>query len=490
MGNCGVGFAPCRRGDESSLIGLMEGVEDLPANVLRAGLSWQWQSFPEYLDCLSTRKFDIDVAAQIPHAPLRLFVMGERGADGLAANDGEIAEMARLAAEAVECGAIGFSTSRALAHRSSAGRPIGSLRSSALELNHIASAIGRTGRGVLEAISDFEDVDHEFELLRGMAAASGRPLSISLLQKNEAPTRWRAILSLIENANRDGLSIRGQVYGRPIGLLLGFELSRNPFSLCPTYLEEVEGLDFPERLDRLRQPNIRRRLIAELNDPATKKIARLDRVFVMADPPEYEPHLDRSIAALAQSHGCHSSDVVYDALLAENGRAILYAPMSNFHDGTLEVVAEMMQSSYTVLGLGDGGAHCGLICDASLPTFMLTYWARDRLSGRIDLAKIVQALTSKTAMAVGLYDRGLIASGYRADINIIDFNRLRLRKPRLVHDLPAGGGRLDQEAEGYVATIVAGQVTRRSGVATDVLPGRLVRAGQQTSVANVQGSVR
>ena len=480
MGNCGVGFAPCRPEDRPGLIRLMEGVEDITASVLETGLPWTWQSFREYIEMLATRHFDMDVAVQIPHAPLRLFVMGERGANGDPATDDDIRKMAALAREAIENGAIGFSTSRTQAHRSSDGRLIGTLTARAEELWGIAAAIGDSGRGVLEAISDFDDVDAEFAILEGMAHVSGRPLSISLMQRDAAPTRWRRILSKIEDTNRAGTTIRGQVCGRPIGLLLGFELSRNPFSLCPTYVQHIESLAFAERITRLKDSTLRSRLIRELDDPATPRFVKLDRVFPFGEPLDYEPTPGQSVAALALRTGVSPAALAYDQLLEEDGCSILYAPMSNFHDGNLGAALEMMESEHTVLGLGDGGAHCGMICDASLPTWMLTHWGRDRKGRRLSLPWIVRALTAETAEAVGLADRGRIARGYRADINIIDFDRLRLRKPRFLHDLPGAGGRLDQQADGYVATIVAGHITARRGQPTGDLPGRVVM-GQQAA---------
>lgn len=474
MGNCGVGFAPCRPEDRDRLVRLMEGVEDLPGPVLNEGLPWTWVSFPEYLDRLDARQFDMDVAAQVPHAPLRVFVMGERGARREAATAEDIAEMARLAREAVEAGALGFSTSRAVAHKSSDGELIPSFTAAADELNGITEAIGALGHGVIEAISDFDDLDAEFEMMRGMSQASGRPLSISVMQREKDPTRWRKILDRIEAANREGLEIRGQVCGRPIGLLLGFQLHGNPFQNCPSWQSDLAALPRNERATVLRDPAVRQKLIAEA---ATAEAVRpFDKLFPLADPIDYEPNSEASLAAIAARQGVPAAAIAYDLMMAGGrGDGIIYAPMSNFAEGNLDVVMEMLRSPNTVLGLGDGGAHCGLICDASLPTWMLSHWVRDRQGPRLPLGQVVRKLTRDTADAVGLHDRGRLMPGAKADINVIDMDRLRLRVPRISWDLPAGGGQLDQRADGYVATIVSGAITYREGEATGALPGRLVR---------------
>ncbi|ARR54730.1 amidohydrolase [Rhizorhabdus wittichii DC-6] len=475
MGNCGVGFAPCRPQDRDRLVRLMEGVEDLPGPVLHEGLPWDWESFPDYLDRLEAGRFDMDVAAQVPHAPLRVFVMGERGARREAATAEDIAAMGRLAREAIEAGAIGFSTSRTIAHKSSDGEFIPSLTASADELTGIAREIGKAGRGVIEAISDFDDLDADFDLMRAMSRASGRPLSISLMQREKDPTRWRRVLDRIEAANRDGLAMRGQVCGRPIGLLLGFHLSTNPFQTCPTWRTALADLPLSDRLAALRQPETRRMLIEEAE--GADRVRPFEKLYPLVDPVDYEPPASASIAAMAARTGATATACAYDMLMGDDGsgQGILYAPMSNYADGTLDAALEMLKSPNTVLGLGDGGAHCGLICDASFPTWMLTHWGRDRRGERLPIGEIVRALTSDTAEAVAMHDRGRLAAGAKADLNLIDMGRLRLRPPAMRWDLPAGGGRLHQKAYGYVATIVSGAITYREGEATGVLPGRLVR---------------
>lgn len=479
-GNCGVGFAPCRPEHRDILVRLMEGVEDIPGIVLAEGLPWNWESFPDYLDALAARRFDADVATQIGHAPLRVYVMGERGARREPATDGDKAEMARLAAEAVRAGALGFSTSRTIIHRSSDGSPTPSLAAPEDELTSIAQGLGRAGKGVLQLISDFDDVDAEFAMIRRIVERSGRPLSLSLLQHEHAPQRWRRLLGHIGEAVDDGLEMRAQVGARPVAILLSLALSLCPFSQCPTY-ETIAPLPLPERLKRMRDPEIRALILAERQeDPAmANRVANYDNLYRMEDPPDYEPAPETSIAAIAARAGKPPAEVAYDVLMERDGTTILYRPLYNYTDRNLDVVLEMMRHRDTVMGLGDGGAHYGYICDASFPTYLLTHWARDRARGeRLPLPWVVKAQTRDPAVAVGLLDRGVLAPGYKADVNLIDFDRLRLHPPEIVHDLPAGGRRLSQRADGYRATIVSGAVTYRDGVATGDLPGRLVRGAQ------------
>jgi N-acyl-D-aspartate/D-glutamate deacylase len=479
MGNCGVGFAPCRPTQRDMLIRLMEGVEDIPGVVLAEGLPWNWESFPDYLDALAARAFDIDVATQVPHAALRVFVMGERGANREPATAEDRATMARLAAEGVQAGAIGFSTSRTLAHRTSDGQPIATLNAAEAELMEIALAIGDTGRGVLQVITDHPSDEAEFAMLRRLAERSGRPLSISLAQAHRAPAKWQRALDLINRAAADGLAIKAQVCGRAVGLLYGFELSQNPFCTHPSWAE-VAHLPLPALVAALRDLDMRQRLLwEEPSDPLQRdRLFDFSRLFPLDDPPDYEPSPDASVAAMAARMGRDPADLAYDLLLEREGRAILYRPILNYATGTLDVCRDMLQHRHTVIGLGDGGAHCGIICDASLPTFMLTHWTRDRRRGeRLSVSEVVKAQSRDTALAVGLHDRGLIAPGFKADMNVIDYDRLRLHRPEVVYDLPSGGRRLIQKAEGYDATIVSGVVTLRDGTPTGSLPGQLVRGG-------------
>ena len=480
MGNCGVGFAPCRSQDHDKLIMLMEGVEDIPEIVLKEGLPWAWESFPDYLNFLSDRSFDMDVAAQLSHAPLRVYVMGQRGVDREPATHDDIAEMARIAGEAMRSGALGFSTSRSINHRASDGAPIASLTAAEAELTGIAMAMKEARSGVFQVISDFADAAAEFEIIKNIALKSGRPLSFSLLQPPDAPDRWKKLLSWVEDANREGANIKAQVCGRPIGVLLGFELSYNPFSYTPTFIS-LARLPFEQKLEQLRRREIREAILSEFPGPSGEALAGIVRNFArmypLGDPPIYEPAPEHSIAGIAARLGADPAALVYDMMLEKEGRSILYAPGVNYVEGNIEAALAMMLDPNTVLGLGDGGAHCGLICDSSFTTHMLTRWAKDP-QGRMPLPKAVRALTSETAAAVGLLDRGIIAPGYRADLNVIDMDRLKLGMPRLTYDLPSGGGRLRQDADGYMATIVAGKITYRNGESTGALPGRLVRGPQ------------
>jgi N-acyl-D-aspartate/D-glutamate deacylase len=476
MGNCGVGFAPCRPVERDMLIRLMEGVEDIPGVVLNEGLPWNWESFPDYLSALTQRHFDLDVATQVPHAALRIYVMGERGANREAATIEDRREMARLAAEGVRAGAIGFSTSRSLAHRTSDGQSTPTLGAAEAELMEIACAIGETGRGVLQVITDHPGDTEEFAMLRRLTERSGRPLSISLAQADRAPEKWHRALDMVARAVDDGLPIRAQVCGRAVGLLYSLELTQNPFCTHPSW-ERIADLPLAGKLAALRDPQMRRALLAESpGDPSMReRLFNFEKLFPLSDPPDYEPAPDRSVAALARAMGKTPAEHAYDLLLERDGRAILYRPILNYAAGTLDACRDMLRHRDTIIGLGDGGAHCGIVCDASLPTFMLTHWTRDRRGARLSLAEVVRGQCRDTAVAVGMNDRGLIAAGYKADLNVIDYDRLRLHSPEVVYDLPGGGRRLIQRAEGYRATIVSGQCVVRDDVPTGALPGRLVR---------------
>ena len=474
IGNCGVGFAPCLPERRKMLVELMEGVEDIPEVVLTEGLPWNWQSFPEFLDAIEARHYDLDVCTQVPHAALRVHVMGQRGADREPATAEDRAEMARLAAEGMEAGALGFSTSRTLAHKTLDGRHTPTLNAEEAELAEIGRALGR---GWMQVISDFDDVDDEFGMLRRLAAGSGRPMTISLLQREARPQAWRQILGHIGAANLAGLKITGQVMGRPVGVMLGFEISQNPFLACPSW-QSIAKLPFAEKQTRLRDPAFRATLLGEtFADPSLKhRLTNWDAIFPLSDPPDYEPAASNSIAAIAAREARTPEEVAYDLMMQNDGRTILYRPIINYADGDLEAVREMMQDPNTIMGLGDGGAHVSIICDASAPTHMLTHWTRDRARGpKLPLEWVVKRLTADNAAALGLGDRGRIAVGLKADINIIDYDKLAVHKPEVLYDLPAGGRRLIQRTEGYVATIVSGVAVMRDGVATGALPGRLVR---------------
>ena len=488
MGNCGVGFAPCRPADHERLVRLMEGVEDIPHPVLAEGLPWNWESFPDYLDRLSEREYDIDFAAQLPHGALRVYVMGERGANRAPAGAEDIARMAQLAQQAVSAGALGFTTSRTMNHRTSDGEPTPTLTAEQDELVGIAKGLGEIGEGVLQVVSDFRDRPNELRIFRAMVQQSGRPLSISLTQHNRSPQGWREILRFISEANADGLPVRAQVAGRPVGVLFGLELTHNPFCAHPSY-RAIAARSFEQRLRLLRDPAFQARLLSEQpeleRDPFMKRMyGNFDNLYTLDERPDYEPDPAASLGARARASGTSVLRLALDIMTAGDGRAMLYYPTLNYAEHSLEPSLEMMRHPHTVLGLGDGGAHCGTICDASFTTHMLTHWARDRSRGeRLPLPWVVKAHTQSTAVAVGLLDRGVLAPGYKADINLIDFERLNLRRPEVRYDLPAGGRRLMQTADGYVATIVSGEVVYQNGEATGQLPGRLVRGRQARPVA-------
>ena len=484
MGNCGVGFAPVRTRDHERLIELMEGVEDIPGAALHEGLGWGWESFADYLDAVERRPHDIDVCAQLPHGALRVYVMGERAARLEAATPDDIAQMRSLAAEAMRAGALGFSTSRSMNHRSIKGEPIPSLRATREELMGIALGLRDAGRGVLQFISDFNapSLEVEFAMLRELVEVSGRPMSISLAQRHSSSRGWRKLLDLVGDAVSAGLTMRAQVAPRPIGVLFGLQGSRNPFSSCPSFKAEVAALPLAGKVERLRDPLLRARLLVEIEalqgDSMGLRLTAFDRIFPFGDPPDYEPAASSSLTAQAASRGVSAAELAYDLLLEDEGRAFLFAPFANYADYNLDACREMLSDPNTVVGLGDGGAHVSIISDGSFPTCLLTHWGRDRPQGRFDLAWLVKRQTSDTARAVGLLDRGVIAPGMKADLNVIDMAKLGLSAPVMSADLPAGGKRLLQRASGYVATVVSGVPVYRDGQATGALPGRLVRGPQ------------
>lgn len=482
-GNCGVGFAPCRKDDQDRLIQLMEGVEDIPDAVMSAGLPWTWQSFPEYLDFLAQRSFDIDIATQIPHAPLRVFVMGDRAAGREPATCEDIERMGELAKEAINAGALGFSTSRSLNHKASDGTITYSYAAVSDELAGIARMVGESGKGVLQIISDFDDVDDEFDIIRRMVGESGRPLSLTLLQMPHAPDRWRAVLDRIENARSEGDPILAQVCGRPVGVMMALTFSRHPFMACKSYLE-IADLEGSARLNALHDPERRKRILTEYaafsDDGPFTILSNFANMYEFDEVPDYEPASSASLQSRAEREGKDPAELAYEILVEREG--VIYIPAANYSANSLAPIREMLSHPASILGLGDGGAHCGMICDASLPTYMLARWvkpegAADDSDG-MSLEVVVKSLTADTAEAVGLRDRGKLSVGMRADLNIIDLDNVSIGRPEAIADLPDGASRLGQRASGYDATIVAGVVTRRGGVATGELPGRLIRGAQ------------
>lgn len=487
MGNCGVGFAPVRPSDHDLLIELMEGVEDIPGVALTEGLSWEWRTFAEFLDAVDRLPHDIDVGAQLPHGALRVHVMGERGARRDPATPQDIAEMGAIAKVAVEAGALGFTTSRTLNHRTSKGEPTPTLTAEADELVGIANAIGQAGTGVLQLVSDFIDLDTEFAMMRRMVAESGRPLSFSLVESPLAPDQWRTLLAKVDEANADGLPITAQVGVRAVGILLGLQCTLNPFMVNPVFAE-IADLGPAERARAMAEPSFKERLLAAATDDKVRDrlggrlIGSFDKMYVLGDPPDYEPAPSTSIGAEAARSGRAPEEVAYDVLAADGGANFLYLPFLNYAAGNLDSVGEMLVHPHTVPGLSDGGAHVGTICDGSFPTTLLAMWGRDRERGRIDLPTIAARHCRDTARTVGLHDRGMLVPGYRADLNVVDLDGLRLHRPEMHYDLPAGGKRLLQRADGYLHTFVAGHETYADGVATGALPGRLVRGAQPAPV--------
>ena len=479
MGNCGVGFAPCRLQDHERLIRLMEGVEDIPFPVLADGLPWNWESFPEYLDSLSGKRFDIDFAAQVPHAAVRVFVMGERGANREAATADDIEAMAAIAREAIEAGALGFSTSRTLNHQTSDGDPTPTLTAAEDELMGIALGLKAAGKGVLQVVSDFQKRRAEMEMFQRIVEASGRPMSISVAQTDLAPDAWKWLLSEIEGANARGLEMRAQVAPRPVGILVGLELTLNPFTAYPAFAE-IADRPLAEKVAALGDPSFRDRLLAgepSSDHPFVQSLMRqFGKMFPLSDPPDYEPAPETMLEAQAAARGISVEELALDYMLKDGGRGMLLFPFLNYAENSLDPSYAMLRHPNAVSGLSDGGAHMGTICDGSFPTTLLQFWTRDRTRGpKLDLAFAVRAQTAETARAVGLRDRGLLTPGMRADINIIDHAGLRLHRPEIAHDLPGGGRRLLQRADGYVATFVAGEAVYERGEATGALPGRLVR---------------
>jgi N-acyl-D-aspartate/D-glutamate deacylase len=484
MGNCGVGFAPVRKQDHNRLIELMEGVEDIPGVALHEGLKWNWESFGEYLDAVESQPHDIDIGAQLPHGALRVYVMGERGANLEAATEGDIAQMRSLTADAMRAGALGFSTSRTLNHKTVKGDPTPSLRATEAELTGIAQGLKDAGTGVIEMISDFNqpDLASEFGMIRRIVESSGRPLSLSLAQGLSSGDGWKRILRNIEDASDAGLPIKAQVAPRPIGVLLGLQGTINPF-IAHAAFQPIKDKTLADKVAAMRDPHVRAAILAESAErekahPLARGIMAFERMFPLGDPPNYEPPKETSIASMAQRSNRTAADIAYDLLLEDEGRAFLFSPFANYADYNLDCCGEMIAHKDCVMGLGDGGAHVGIISDASFATYLLTHWGRDRDHGRFDIAYLVKRQTRDTARAVGLLDRGVIAPGMKADLNVIDMETLAVEAPTMAYDLPAGGKRLLQGARGYDATIVSGQVIYRHGQPTGALPGKLIRGPQ------------
>ncbi len=478
MGNCGVGFAPCKAADREKLVELMEGVEDIPGAVMHEGLSWEWESFGEYLQALERRARDVDVCALLPHAAVRVFVMGDRAVRLENANQGDIAQMREIAADAMRAGAFGFSTSRTTSHKSLHGDYTPTLRAQEEELSGIALGLRDAGTGFIEMVSEWTQPSarDEFAMFRRVVERSGRPAVFSLAQRTSQPDAWKELMGYADKAIAEGVSIRPVVPPRGIGVLLGLEGSQNPFSGTPTY-KAIAHLPVAERARRMAYPAVRAQILSD--DPKTGSTFPLfhrlsfDHMFRFGNPPNYEPQREDSIGAIGAREGRSPQEVAYDMLLEDEGRGLIYTPISNYANYNLDASEGMLANPNAIMGLGDGGAHVGFILDAGYPTWLITYWNKKR--GRFDLPETIRRLTSDTAGAAGLHDRGVIARGKKADLNVLDYDRMDFGRPYVVHDLPAGGKRLMQKAHGYTATVVSGQVTFRDGEATGTLPGKLVR---------------
>ncbi|KMO76757.1 N-acyl-D-amino-acid deacylase family protein [Mycolicibacterium chlorophenolicum] len=484
MGNCGVGFAPCRPSDHDVLVDVMAGVEDIPGVVMVDGLPWHWETFPEFLDAVDARRRDIDVAAFLPHSPLRVYVMGQRGVDREPATAEDLAMMRKLAAEAVQAGALGFASSRLTLHKSESGHPIPSYDAGYAEIEAIARGVDDAGGGLIQFVPDLMAGDYEPALrtVFDVAADVGLPVTFTLAIGNAGDPFFLDALRMVEKANKNvgvgGPQVTAQIFPRPIGLVLGLDLSGNPFVMYPSY-QALADLPLAERVAEMRKPEVRERILTDTpasdGHPLMFAAQAWNYMFPLGDPPNYEPSPSDSIGARARARGVSPAEEAYDRLLDDDGHAMLLVTLANFRDGSLDTVAELIHRDDVVLGLGDGGAHYGMICDASFPTYMLTHWVRDRPTGRLTVAEAVRELTSVPAKVAGLADRGRIAVGYKADLNVIDAAALRLHRPVVVNDLPAGGRRLDQSADGYVATIVSGEVIAENGAPTQARPGKLIR---------------
>ena len=476
MGNCGVGFAPCKPEDRDVLIQLMEGVEEIPETAMAEGLPWTWESFPEYLDTLDAKPRDIDVAALVPHGPVRVFVMGERAVNRETATDEDISKMQAVIEESVNAGGVGFSTSRTLVHRTSTGSPVPTYKAATHELKQLGLALSGEKGHVFQLISDWEDLDEEFSILRSTSESTGAKGTFTLLHLDNQPDLWRQQLDHIEHAQSEGLDIRGQVLSRPVGMLMGHPASMSPFSPRPTF-RSLEDLPWNEKIAKLKTPEIKSQILGEDIDQPHIFVKlfsrRFDKMYPLEEPIEYLPAPDTSVAARAQAEGVEPVEWLYDYFLGNNGNNLIYIPAANFSDH----IPELLTHPNTVSALGDGGAHVGSICDASANIYVITKWVKERKS--FELEKAIHLLTRQPAELYSLKDRGLIAPGYKADINLIDYEALSLKTPHIVHDLPAGGKRLLQHANGIVSTMVSGTVIYQSGEATGALPGKLVRGQQQ-----------
>ena len=479
MGNCGVGFSPCKPDQRDWLIGLMEGVEDIPGTALHEGIDWEWESFPEYLDALEKKPLAIDVGTQIPHGAVRAYVMGERGINHEEASQEEIDTMKEIVQEAIKAGAYGFSTSRTEKHNDVNGNLTPSITAHKNELVEIAKSLGEINKGVLQGISDFYDFESEFDIFKAMSKQSGRPISITVEQQDARPEWWEQLLDGIEDAQSEGINMYGQVPPRATGILMGLTATLNPFRFHPTYME-IADLALEERVEIMSNDEFKEKLLNDnavsINPLVDEIVNSYSKMFKLGEPANYEPDPEMSFESLANSSNMTAQEIAYDAMLEKDGRALIYHPLFNYQTGDLSLVEKMLKHPYTISGLGDAGAHCGAISDASFPTTLVQHWSRDRSRGsKLPLETVIKMQTSETANLLGIKDRGVLEIGYKADINIIDYEGLTLHEPEIINDLPAGGRRLVQKASGYDYTIVSGEVAFVKGEATGALNGRLIR---------------
>ena len=489
MGNCGVGFAPVRPGKEEYLIQLMEGVEDIPGTALAEGIQWDWESFPEYLNALDSMPRALDVATQIPHGPVRTYVMGDRGAKNEKATTEDIEEMAGLVKEGLEAGALGFSTSRTILHRAKDGEVVPGTNAEDEEVLGIGRAMGEVGHGIFEVASDLAPEGDELAWMSQLGKETGRPVAFACLQSPADPNQWRRLLDAVEKDRAEGGCLTPQVAQRPAGLLLGWESTLHPFVAHPGY-QALADLPREERRAKLADPAVRAQILestpdyGQLPGPALLVMQGFSMMYALGDPPNYEPAPDQSIGAIAAREGLKPLEIIYDVMMEGGGTGLIYLPLIGYANGSLEPLREMMLHPNSVFSLSDGGAHCGLICDASVPTFLLTHWVRDRARGeKIPLEKIVSRQTQDTAEFYGMHDRGVLAPGMKADLNVIDMDALHIHAPEMVYDLPAEGRRLVQKVDGYLYTICSGEVTYEDGAPTGALPGKLVRGPQALPVS-------
>ncbi|HRE89375.1 MAG TPA: amidohydrolase family protein [Myxococcota bacterium] len=482
MGNCGVGFAPAAPDKHDWIISLMEGVEDIPGAAMHEGIQWGWETFPEYLDALEKAPRAIDFGAQVPHGPLRAYVMGERGAKNDEATPDDIEKMAAIVKDGLKAGALGFSTSRTLLHKSTDGEFVPGTFASRDELFGIAKVLKEVGHGVFQCASEHTQMPKEFQWMKVVAAEYGRPVIFTLSQTDMKPDLWKEMVGLLEEAATHDIPIFAQSAGRAIGVMMCWRGTAHPFATYPSW-QAIKDLPWPEIKAKLMDPDFKAKMLAEtpldMGFFASFVTRSFDKMYLMEGGIEYEPEPSQSIAALAKASGRRPQEIAYDALMEQDAEAMLYFPLFNYANKNLDHLHALHSHPRVKMGLSDAGAHCGAVCDGGMPTFMLTHWTRDRKRGpRLELEHVIKRQTRETAEMYGLMDRGVVAVGYKADLNVIDYENLRFETPKMVFDLPAEGRRLVQDASGYVATIVSGEVIVENGKPTGVLPGKLIRGPQ------------